>query len=46
MAAAWTRARDTSFAAMFALADLARNTMNETWSDARSGMETYELSQS
>ena len=33
-------------AAVFALADLAQNTMNETWSDARSGMETYELSQS
>ena len=33
-------------AAVFALADLAQNTMNETWSDARSGMETFELSQS
>lgn len=32
--------------AMFALADLARNTSVETWADARSGEETYKLSRS
>jgi hypothetical protein len=32
-------------AAMFALADLARNTMNETWADARAGADTYQLAQ-
>jgi hypothetical protein len=32
--------------AFFALSDLARQTMNETWSDARAGQETYKLSQS
>lgn len=31
--------------AMFALADLARNTVNETWMDARAGEETYNLAQ-
>jgi len=31
--------------AMFALADLARNTVNETWMDARAGEETYRLAQ-
>ncbi len=32
-----------SAVAMFALADLARNTVNETWGDAKSGEETYKL---
>ena len=32
--------------AMFALADLARSTSNETWADARAGTETYKVSQS
>ena len=31
--------------AMFALADLARNTVNETWMDARASEETYRLAQ-
>ena len=31
---------------MFALADLAKNTSTETWADARSGTETYDISQS
>ena len=32
--------------AMFALADLAKNTSSETWGDARSGEETYKIAQS
>jgi hypothetical protein len=31
--------------AMFELADLARNTSVETWADARSGEETFKISQ-
>jgi len=31
--------------ALFALADLARQTVNETWVDARAGEENYKLSQ-
>ena len=32
--------------AVFALADLTRNTVNEVWADARAGEETYKLAQS
>jgi hypothetical protein len=35
-----------SMKAMFALADLAKTTSSETWADARSGEETYKVSQS
>jgi hypothetical protein len=31
---------------MFALADLARNTVNETWGDAKAGEETFKLAHS
>lgn len=31
--------------AIFALSDLARSTLNETWIDARVGEENYKLSQ-
>ena len=32
--------------ALFALADLCRNTMNEVWGDAKSGQATYDLAHS
>ena len=32
--------------AIFVLSDLARQTVNETWVDARAGAETYNVSQS
>jgi hypothetical protein len=32
--------------AMFALADLSRNTVNEVWGDAKAGQETFNLAQS
>ena len=32
--------------ALFALADLAKNTSTEIWADARSGTETYKVTQS
>ena len=35
-----------SMKAMFALADLAKSTGNETWADARAGSETYKVTQS
>jgi hypothetical protein len=35
-----------SMKAMFSLSDLAKNTSSETWADARSGEETYKVSQS
>ena len=35
-----------SMKAMFSLADLAKNTSSEIWADARSGEETFKVSQS
>jgi hypothetical protein len=35
-----------SVKALFALGDLAKNTSTEVWADARSGVETYNVSQS
>ena len=35
-----------SLKALFALADLAKNTSSETWIDARGGSETYKASES
>lgn len=35
-----------NYKAMFTLADLARNTLSETWVDARAGEDNYKLSQS
>ena len=34
-----------AMAAFFELADLARNTLSETWADAKAGEETYKLAQ-
>jgi hypothetical protein len=39
-------ATSRSTKAMFALADLAKSTSNETWAEARAGTDTYNVSQS